>query len=83
MNAKQTLKLAQARRLATSGEGKTAREAAGLSLREVADVIGVSVSGLFRWENGDRRPRGEPAVAWAEFLEQLATISPRRAGDVA
>jgi DNA-binding transcriptional regulator YiaG len=77
MNAKQTLKLVQARRLAESGDGKTIREAAGLSLYEVADVLSLSVSALFRWENGKRVPHGERAVAWAEFLEQLA--GPRRA----
>ena len=72
MNAKQALKLVEARRLAASGDGKTVREAAGLSLHEVAAVIGLSVSGLFRWENGERVPRGERAVAWAELLGQLA-----------
>jgi transcriptional regulator with XRE-family HTH domain len=74
VNAKQTLKLMQARRLAASGEGKAVREAAGLSLRELAGAIDppLSVSALFRWENGERTPRGERAVAWAEFLQQLA-----------
>ena len=71
MNAKQALKLVEARRLAASGEGKTVREAAGLSLYEVADVLGLSVSALFRWENGERVPHGERAVAWCEFLQQL------------
>ena len=72
MNSKQTLKLVQARRLAASGEGKAVRERAGLSLREVAAPMGLSVSALFRWENGERIPHGERAVAWVEFLEQLA-----------
>jgi DNA-binding transcriptional regulator YiaG len=72
VNAKQTLKLVEARRLAASGDGKSIREAAGLSLHEVADPIGLSISALFRWEAGQRIPRGERAVAWAEFLGQLA-----------
>jgi transcriptional regulator with XRE-family HTH domain len=72
VNAKDTLRLVQARCLAASGEGKAIREAVGLSLREEADAIGLSVSALFRWENGERTPRGEPAVAWAKFLDQLA-----------
>ncbi len=72
MNAKQALKLVEARRLAASGDGKAIREASGLSLHEVAAVVGLSVSALFRWEVGERVPRGERAVAWAEFLEQLA-----------
>ena len=72
VNAKQTLKLVRARRLAATGEGKTIREAAGLSLREVAATVDLSASALFRWENGERVPRGERAVAWAEFLDRLA-----------
>jgi transcriptional regulator with XRE-family HTH domain len=72
MNAKQLLRLTEARRLAASGDGKAIREASGLSLHEVAAAIPLSVSGLFRWENGERVPRGERAVAWAELLEQLA-----------
>jgi DNA-binding transcriptional regulator YiaG len=72
VNAKQTLKLVQARHLAASGDGKAIREGAGLSLREVAGAISLSAAALFRWENGERIPRGERAVAWVEFLEQLA-----------
>jgi DNA-binding transcriptional regulator YiaG len=76
MNAKQTLKLVEARRLAASGDGKTIREAVGLSLYEVADVLGLSVSALFRWERNERTPHGERAVAWVEFLDQLAAARP-------
>jgi transcriptional regulator with XRE-family HTH domain len=61
----------QARRLAASGEAKTIREQAGLSIREVAGAIDVSPSGLFLWENGERTPRGDAAVRYAKFLEQL------------
>ena len=71
VNASEALRLVEARRLAASGEGKSIREAAGLSIHETADVLGLSVSALFRWENGERVPRGDRAVAWADFLEQL------------
>ena len=40
--------------------------------------MGLSVSALFRWENGERIPRGERAVAWAEFLEQLVAAGGHR-----
>jgi transcriptional regulator with XRE-family HTH domain len=79
VDEKQTFWLIQVRRLATSGEAKAIREEAGLSIREVADAIDVSPSGLFRWENGKRTPRGEAAVRYAKFLERLASSEPRRA----
>lgn len=63
--------LAKARRLAESGEGANARIAAGLSLRETADAIGVSPSALWRWEHGERSPRGLRAVAWARLVDEL------------
>jgi transcriptional regulator with XRE-family HTH domain len=71
VDAKQALRLIQARQLAASGEAKAIREQAGLSIREAAGAIDVSPSGLFRWENGERIPRGDAAVRYAKFLEQL------------
>lgn len=58
--------------MAASGEGRRVRLAAGLSLREVAESIGGSPSGLWRWENGDRNPRGPAAAAWARLLSDLS-----------
>jgi DNA-binding transcriptional regulator YiaG len=75
MDERSALKLVRARQLAATGEGKTVREAVGLSLHETAGVMGVSVSALFRWENGERVPRGDRAVAWADFLGKLARRS--------
>jgi transcriptional regulator with XRE-family HTH domain len=71
MDAEQTIRLAEVRRLAASGEAKAIREHAGLSIREVAGAIDVSPSGIFRWENGERIPRGDAAVRYAKFLRQL------------
>lgn len=70
--AQHVVLLAKARRLAESGEGAAARVAAGLSLSEVADAIGVSPSALWRWEHGERSPRGDRAVAWARLVAELA-----------
>jgi transcriptional regulator with XRE-family HTH domain len=47
------------------------REAAGLSLADVAAACGADASTVFRWESGERRPSGERAVAYAAFLERL------------
>ena len=72
MTAVQDLgKLTQARRYAESGAARSIRLAAGLSLREVATAAGVSVSTVWRWENGERRPRGDAAVRYAGVLEVL------------
>lgn len=65
------LQLALARRYALTGAGGRVRRAAHLSLQEVADATGCSVTTLWRWERGERAPRGRPAVAWAALLRQL------------
>lgn len=77
MDARELLRLTAARRAATSGEGRRRREAAGLSLREVAGALGVDPTTLQKWERGDRAPRGEPAIRWMDLLDQLAAASPR------
>lgn len=49
---------------------------AGLSLREVADAVGISPSTLWRWEERERAPRGAAAVAWVRLLDELASAQP-------
>ncbi len=74
-------KLANARAATRAGAARSLRLAAGLSLREVADEVGVAVSTLWRWEAHERRPRGKAAVRYAEVLEELAERDrPRRGG---
>jgi DNA-binding transcriptional regulator YiaG len=68
------LLVAKARRLAATGAGARAREAAGLSLSEVAAAVGVSVSALWRWEHGQRAPRGPQAAAWARLMDDLQQV---------
>ena len=63
--------LTRARRDAASGRGRALREEAHLSLREVAVSLGVTATTLWRWEAGDRVPRGAAAVAWARLLDDL------------
>lgn len=72
MTGNRILLVAQARRLSNSGEGQRIRRQCELSLSEVAGAVGVSVTTLWRWENGERSPRGEPAAAWAALLRDLA-----------
>ncbi len=72
MTQRELLQVALARRLASEGEAQRLRTDAGLSLREVADAIGVSPTTLWRWEAGQRAPRPRAAIAWGALLEQLA-----------
>jgi DNA-binding transcriptional regulator YiaG len=66
-----TSKLARVRRLATNGAARSIRQAARLSLPEVAAEIGVAVSTVWRWENGQRQPRGEAAERYSDLLDRL------------
>ena len=71
MTAKQALELMTARRLARSGEARRIRTAGGLSLSEVASTVGVSPAAVSRWESGQRRPYGRPALAYARLLNSI------------
>ena len=71
MSGQEVLELAEARRLLRSGEARDIRVAAGLSQPEIARSIGVTPGAVSRWETGERRPVGEPAIAYAELLRSL------------
>jgi len=59
------------REWAATGAAAAIRESAGLSLHEIARVVGVSPSTVLRWERGDHRPRGVCAIRYAQILQQL------------
>lgn len=63
--------LAVARQAATDGRGREVRLAAGLSQAEVGGVCGVTAQAVTRWETGERRPCGEPAIRYARLLRRL------------
>ncbi|MCU1624235.1 MAG: hypothetical protein JWL79_3080 [Frankiales bacterium] len=75
MNHAELLLLARARRYAASGEGQEIRVRAGLSVREVAEAVGVARHTLWKWERGERVPRADGATAWASFLGELAKVA--------
>lgn len=72
MNTTQALELTEARRLLQTGEARRIREAAGLSLQEVGEVVGTSSAALSRWETGQRRPTGRAALRYARLLGRLS-----------
>ncbi len=53
------------------GAARAVREAAGLSLEEVAAAVGVTGSAIGRWERGERIPRGPKALVYARLMERL------------
>jgi DNA-binding transcriptional regulator YiaG len=63
--------ISRARTLALTGEARAIREAAGLSLNEVAAALEVTPSCVLRWETGKRCPRAENAEAYARLLSTL------------
>jgi DNA-binding transcriptional regulator YiaG len=73
MNTTQALELTEARRLLQTGEARRIREAAGLSLQEVGEVVGTSSAALSRWETGQRRPTGRAALRYARLLARLSS----------
>lgn len=64
-------RIATARAYVANGTGRLVRESARLSLAELAAQVGVHRSAVWRWEHGDRMPRGEAAEAYADVIERL------------
>ncbi len=65
-----------------------ARDAAGLSRRELADHLGVKESTIAKWESGERSPRGQRVSKLAGILGVSLSwilvgrgIEPHAAGD--
>ncbi|MFE7791284.1 helix-turn-helix domain-containing protein [Streptomyces sp. NPDC057460] len=69
--AAQLLRLARVRAAVNSGEARQLREAAHLSIGEVARACGVDQSTVWRWERGARKPRGNGALAYGELIDSL------------
>lgn len=49
------------------------REAAGLTLQDLADAIGVTPATIHYWEQGTRNPRPEHITAYTAALDAMAT----------
>jgi transcriptional regulator with XRE-family HTH domain len=71
------VELSRARAL-VSDSARSIRVKAGLTLKEVAEALGVAEATVYRWENGQRRPRGDAALRYASLLETLRSRRARR-----
>jgi transcriptional regulator with XRE-family HTH domain len=63
--------IAAAREWASSGAARIVRQAAGMSVREMAELVGVSPHTIGRWENRITRPRGNPGARYGDVLRTL------------
>jgi DNA-binding transcriptional regulator YiaG len=75
------LRLAGVRAALANGEAKRLREAAQLSIGEVARACGVDQSTVWRWEQGKRLPRGRHAMQYADVLDSLKSQTETAAED--
>jgi len=76
---RQVLAVAAVRQLlAQDGLARSIRQSNGLSLADVAGALPghASPTTVWRWERGERVPRGELAVAYGRILAELAGADP-------
>ena len=66
------VELRDLRRFLRTGQARKLRLRAGLSLPEVPGAVGASAPAVYRWEVGDRSPRGERAVRYWRLLQSLS-----------
>jgi transcriptional regulator with XRE-family HTH domain len=52
------------------------RTAAGVSLRDVGQVVGVSHEAVRMWESGERTPRGRNLERYADVLRAFRDVLP-------
>jgi DNA-binding XRE family transcriptional regulator len=63
-----------------SGTAQAAREAAGVTLEQMAGIVGVSPASVGYWEAGDVAPASGQALAYGNHLRELAQAARRCTG---
>lgn len=63
--------IARTKRLPPPAIRRALRVAAGLTLQDVADVVGVTRQAVAKWETGERNPAGGARTAYAQALSDL------------
>jgi DNA-binding transcriptional regulator YiaG len=74
MNAHELSTISRARALASSGAARSIREAAGITLRELAENLETSVSTVWYWEQGRKVPRSDYALRYGQILDELLRV---------
>lgn len=69
-NAEYVHRVARGRAYLATGIGRTTRLDLELSLRDVAEPIGVTPSTVLKWESGSR-PRAEVAARYGDLIAEL------------
>jgi DNA-binding transcriptional regulator YiaG len=67
------------REMTASGEARRIRERAHLTGSEGAAIVRVPAPTFQSWESGRRRPTGEAALRYAEFLTELTELAKQQA----
>jgi len=70
----QLARVAALRALVATGEARTIRLAARVSLHEAAQSLKTSPSTLSRAETGKCIPKADLALSWADLLDQLRQV---------
>lgn len=55
---------------------KTARLAAGLTMEQAADLLGVTRMTIHNWEAGKRTPPADPVLTQADILARVTHAPP-------
>lgn len=56
---------------ARTGSGRAIREKCGVTAQEIADMLGVTLTTVLRWEKAESVPRRKAAERWATLLAEL------------
>ena len=70
----EVLEIAEGRRL-ISDRGQEIREGARISRLEAGKAVGAGQTTIWRWETGQRTPRGEAARRYGHLLRQLDKVA--------
>ena len=65
--------------LPSPSERRALRKALGLTLHEVAELVGCSHVAVLNWEKGQRTPQGENLSRYRELLDALRKRKKKRA----
>lgn len=68
--------VASVRQLVAAAAVREIRESAGLTLDDIARVVGCTRSAVAHWEAGARSPSGDRAIRYAAALAECLRVTP-------